>query len=648
MAVVAYHVLFAVAAGSLLAAALRLASTIAERGAERFLAAAVFAAAAAVAEALVLGLARLGDEPAALTAAAVATWLLAWRLLPAPTVRPASELPEWLAGRSRAEWLAIAGGVGLGAAWLAWWLLRPAVGADSVQYHLPEVLTWIHEGDTGAVHDLHPLYPIGNYPVTNEVLVAWSLGIARSFAPLPFLSIGTMLLLVVGGLSGLRALGVGRLPAALAVAAVAASPLAVAQTIGPNTDLPALAWLVCCASLVASSRANRPLLAPAVVAAGLALGTKTTPALFVLVVLGLGAWAARGDRRLRVPVALATLAAVAVGGTWYLRNLLDHGSPLWPFASGPWGDAAPSFVDETARTGLAERPRATLDGQLGAYEDFLAGALVMVPAALAAALVARVRPVLAAAAATAAGLALWTMAPFTGIPADVPDQWVPALTGLAVNASRYLLPVIAASALTVALASRCGGAALRAALAVLGVALLWDLVRVADASNAAAPPAPALLAGAAAGVLAGAAVAPRLVARAIPGWSGPAALVVLVTVLSVAAPGFMDRHARVDLGFTPGYEGLLTALGDRAGFDDDERPVAFAPIVLGTLSGDRLRHPVELIPADEPCERTRERTRTQWVVVYDGYFFEPYNARGCFAGVAPALSSGALRVYGGG
>ena len=28
---------------------------------------------------------------------------------------------------------------------------------------------------------------------------------------------------------------------------------------------------------------------------------------------------------------VAVLAAFVVGGIWYLRNFVDHGSPLWPF-----------------------------------------------------------------------------------------------------------------------------------------------------------------------------------------------------------------------------------------------------------------------------------------------------------------------------
>jgi hypothetical protein len=643
---VVHHALLAVAAAALAGSALRLASLAAASGPERVLAAVTFAVAAVVVETLALGRVGLGGEPVALGGAAIATWLVARRFLAAPVTKPSEELFAWLRGLGRAEWLALAATAGTLLAWLGWWLWRPALGADSVQFHLPEALTWIHEGDAGAIHEVNSDFPLGNYPVTNQVLISWALGIARSFAPLPVLSVGAMALLVIAGLSGLRALGVPRVPAALATLAVAGSPIAVAQTIGPNTDLPSLAWLACCASLAASSLRRPTLLAPAIVAGGLAVGTKTTPVLFVALALALALWAGRSHlRRLSAPLGAATLLAVAVGGIWYLRNLIDHGSPLWPFLTGPTGDPRPEFLELIATTGLIDRPRATLEGRVGYYEDFLAGALLLMPAALVAPFVARRRAVIGAAVATAAGFVLWTTAPFTGIPDGVPSSWLPALAGLAVNASRYLLPVIAAAAVTVALAGRSGGRVQHAANAVLAAVVLWNLVRVGDLSNAAAPPLAVLLAGAAVAGAAAAVVSASRAAAMPARLAGPVVLAALVLLLAAAAPEYPRRHTEVALRFLPGYEGTLRALLERDDYRDGDASVASAPMALGTLAGDRLRHAVELIPPDEPCAAIERRAATQWVVIYDGPAFEPFAARTCFGGRQPLIRSGPFRVY---
>src|SRR5205823_1923305 len=84
-------------------------------------------------------------------------------------------------------------------------------------------------------------------------------------------------------------------------------------------------------------------------------------------VVALGAVATRGSlRRLAVALALAAALGCAAGGLWYLRNLLAHGSPLWPFLAAPWGDSVPPLFARVNHS-LLERPRATLEGQWALY-----------------------------------------------------------------------------------------------------------------------------------------------------------------------------------------------------------------------------------------------------------------------------------------
>src|SRR3954468_8471252 len=83
---VLHHALLGASVVALASAGLRLASMLAERGLPRLLAAAAFATAAAVAEALLLGLVSLGGSTAALTVAALATVAASYALLPRPAL----------------------------------------------------------------------------------------------------------------------------------------------------------------------------------------------------------------------------------------------------------------------------------------------------------------------------------------------------------------------------------------------------------------------------------------------------------------------------------------------------------------------------------------------------------------------------------
>src|SRR2546423_618809 len=101
-----HHALLGASVVALAAAGLRLASPLAERGLARGIAAAVFATAAAVAEAILLGLVSLGGSTAALTVAAFATGAAAFAYLPRPVVPVGSEvLGWWRGGGARARWV---------------------------------------------------------------------------------------------------------------------------------------------------------------------------------------------------------------------------------------------------------------------------------------------------------------------------------------------------------------------------------------------------------------------------------------------------------------------------------------------------------------------------------------------------------------
>src|SRR5256714_7917568 len=120
---VLHHALLGASVVALASAGLRLASMLAERGLPRLLAAAAFATAAAVAEALLLGLVSLGGSTAALTIAALATGAAAYVWLPRPALPLSEELTSWWRERVLAERVLLGGIGGAALAWAAWQLI---------------------------------------------------------------------------------------------------------------------------------------------------------------------------------------------------------------------------------------------------------------------------------------------------------------------------------------------------------------------------------------------------------------------------------------------------------------------------------------------------------------------------------------------
>jgi hypothetical protein len=629
------HLFLAVAVCALGAAAVRAVSPAAAAGVTRLVAAAPLGVGAAVAEALLLGLVGWGTSPVALTLAAILTWAIVRAVAPPPKHRLHDELVGWWSGLDR-EWRMIAGALtGVAVAYVAFVLNHPELGFDGVVYHLPEIALWVHSGHPGAVVTTAQGLPFGAYPLTDEVAIAWATGIARSMVPMTVFTPLTLVLALGAGVVGLRALRTPGWVIALALGALAVQPLVVRQLTGPNTDLPALAWLACEAALCAvatqaprrarsTALATRDLapayrgapvppgaggptpappprarlLVPALVAFFLAVGTKTTVAPLGLIVLAAALWVLRDELRpILAPLAGALVLGLAAGGIWYLRNLFDHGSPLWPFVAAPWGDPVPTVIDAVS-TSLLQRPAATLgSGHLSGYVSELAGGTVLLLGGMAAALANR-RAALAAGA-TALSVLIWAAAPITGV------SRVPAFAAIAVSALRYLLPAFACGATALALAAH-GRWRVPAAL-VLAAALVWGIVRNAQIGFPAVPSATTLVAGAVIGALL-AWVAGWLIVR-VP---LVATIIVAALILAFAAPGWLGRHALATTAFD---RDVSTFLADQPDYGDGDAPVAAAPNLAGPLAGDRLTHPLSLLPGNATCAQVRAAARRGYVVV---------------------------------
>ena len=617
-----HHALLGVSVAALVAAGLRAASHLAPGGLARAVAAVVLAAGCAVAEALLLGLVGLGTNAAALTIAALATWGAAVAVLPPQGPSVLRELGSWWTSRTLLERLLVGGLLGAALAWTGWLLRHPSIGFDSSLYHYTLVAEWMWSGRPGSQPTISYGLPFSSYPLTHEVLLAWEAGLARSFVPLALMTPLACGLVVVAGWLGLRELRVRPAVAGLAIAALLSVPWVVRELNEPLGDLTSLSWVVATAALCACAVRHPALLAPAIVAAGLAVGTKTTAAVPTLLVLGLTAFRTRARLPALAPLlGAATLFAAVIGGLWYLRNLIQHGSPAWPFVAAPWGDPVPPFID-LIDTRFVERPLRTLEGRWDDYGSVLAGGVALLAGALLTPVVARSRAVLAAVAAAAIAVIAWALAPVTGL-SDATE--VPAVEIWSLSTSRYLLPAIACGCLALALATVRGGAAMAWGVAVLVAAIAWNVVEVFGLGSPYIPRLSTLLAGAAAGLIAVALL--LLLARVdLPSPARPvrgAAVILTALVaavagatLALAADGFLRRHAGVERSSSVDGRRFTAWFVSQPGFEDGDRPVFTAGrFMAAQLAGQRFQHDLELLPRDASCRQVEQAARRGWLVL---------------------------------
>jgi hypothetical protein len=423
----------------------------------------------------------------------------------------------------------------------------------------------------------------------------------------------------------LRLLSVPRLAAAAAVAAFATLPVLVVglNYDAPSTDVPALAWLACAAALAAGARRRPALLAPALLAVGLGVGTKTTVAPLAAAVLLAGAWYARsGVRPARWWLAGGAIGGLIVGAPWYVRDTLTHGWPLWPFSSGPTGDPVPHAMTLFTASFL-DRPAASVSAFGTNYLKAVGGGVALIAGTLAVPLVARTRVALLTAALALAAVLAWAAAPFTGVAHNG------FLAGLALTTTRYMLSALGACAVALAVAARdASPVGRRLTLGLLAAATVGSLVADAITGFPDAPNLLYLLAGAAIGAVLGS-LAPGAPIRIGPGVLGLASVLVVIAFLAVNAPGWLYREAE-DTSYS---HALLSFMLSQPGFLTGSQSISFAPEVVASLAGPSLRHPIELIPARASCAAVQARLKRGWVIVWPGEFVAgittPFDAAYC-------------------
>jgi hypothetical protein len=221
-------------------------------------------------------------------------------------------------------------------------------GFDSTWYHGPFAAGFLQSGDTWDLHFIAPQFLAWFYPANSEVFhAAGMLAFGRDVLS-PLLNLGWF----VGCLVACWCIGrpYRVAPWSLALGAVALSVPAFADQAGEaRNDIVGTFFLLGAVALALNSRLGRGeerglstgAIALVGLAAGLAAGTKLNfllPA--AVLVLGLGVVAPRGLRARALGI--STLAALAGGGYWYLRNLVHTGNPLpWVNDIGPVSLPAP-------------------------------------------------------------------------------------------------------------------------------------------------------------------------------------------------------------------------------------------------------------------------------------------------------------------
>jgi hypothetical protein len=213
-------------------------------------------------------------------------------------------------------------------------------GFDSTWYHGPFAAGFFQSGNTWDLHFIAPQFLAWFYPANGEIFHAVGmLAFSRDLLS-PLLNLGWFVGCLVACWCIGRPYRVGSW--SLALGAIALSVPALADQAGEaRNDIVGIFFLLAAVAIALKGERNVRTALVAGLAVGLAAGTKLNfllPA--AVLVIGLAAVAPRADRW-RTLVA-ASLAALAGGGYWYLRNLAHTGNPLpWIHHLGPIDLPAP-------------------------------------------------------------------------------------------------------------------------------------------------------------------------------------------------------------------------------------------------------------------------------------------------------------------
>jgi len=233
-------------------------------------------------------------------------------------------------------------------AWRTFLALRlPVVDYDGWSYHLVFVDVWLQHNALTLV----PQRPwTAGYPAATEMLTTWLAAFTRTDALTGFTSLLPIPVAIAATTGLARFLGADRRRALLAGLLFGMTPALVALAGTTYVDAASVAavtatwWLGLRAVRGERDRSAALLLG---IAGGLALGTKGTNVLLVAPILAVAGLVLVRDLVVRragthTPavvmgrLALLALPILLLGASWYAKNLVVFGNPLYPFAVGPF------------------------------------------------------------------------------------------------------------------------------------------------------------------------------------------------------------------------------------------------------------------------------------------------------------------------
>ncbi len=230
-------------------------------------------------------------------------------------------------------------------AWRLFLVLRlPVVDYDGWSYHLVFVDVWLQHD---ALVDVLQRPWTAGYPADTELLTTWLAAFTRTDALAGLTSLAPIPLAIVATTGLARELGASRTMALLAGLLLGMTPALVALAGTTYVDASSAATVIATwwlgLRVIRRERDGSAALLLGV-AGGLALGTKGTNVLLVAPVLTVAGIVllrdllARRGQGIGAPIArlgLLVLPVLALGASWYLKNAVEFGNPLYPFAMGP-------------------------------------------------------------------------------------------------------------------------------------------------------------------------------------------------------------------------------------------------------------------------------------------------------------------------